>query len=1099
MKLIADLHIHSFYSRATSKELTFEHLYKWALLKGVNVVVTGDIAHPGWLEEMKEKLVPAEEGLFRLKKEYTSKIKEEIPAACDGTVRFIAGGEISNIYKKNEKVRKNHNLVFMPTFEAVRKFQDELDKIGNIRSDGRPILGLDARDLLEIVLNNDEQGCLIPAHIWTPWFSVLGSKSGFDTIEECFGDLSDHIFAVETGLSSDPPMNWRLSQLDKYTLVSNSDAHSPQKLAREANILNVDLSYSTMFDALKSGDKNKLGGTIEFFPEEGKYHYDGHRKCGIRWDPKTTLENNCICTVCGKPVTVGVSHRVETLADRDEGIKPANGLDYKSLIPLPEVLGEVFDVGTGSKKVIAAYNTLLAKLGPELSILQDIPIEDVKSVGGELLAEGIKRMREGKVTLAGGYDGEFGVIKLFEENERAAIGGQSALFRIEKKPLGEKEKLKETKNVVSAVKEDHNLSLGLYKEPETELSRDENEITYNPETGLLSSLNDKQKEAAAYTDTHLKITAGPGTGKTKTLTHRIAYLVKVKSVDPGNILAVTFTNKAAGEMRDRLRDILSKFDADKLTIKTFHSLAAGILRDEAESAGVKPGFTICSQDDPLELLRNIFPDESKNKLKELSERISKVKCKLLLPGSVELRNNSEYDSEFISDYKMYQSELANNNILDLDDLILNTVKLFEHNSDVSKKYRNKFRWISVDEYQDINHAQFVLIKLLTQGGNNLCVIGDPDQAIYGFRGSSREYFLEFDKRFPSAKHFQLNKNYRSTSTIVNASGQVIIKDTHREMVNLLAQNEERTKLEVYTAQTYKAEAEYIVHQIEKAVGGTSYFSINSGRVDDEEFKDRSFADFAVLYRLGAQSKALVEAFERSGIPYQCASAKRLSDYPVVKDILDCLWIVFSSDAVFHHDRINRKYGKVLQRLDQMHREVGTISVAEMIEKIKVFLSEFVSYGFNKEQNEQIHKLVRIANPYYNNLKDFLESASLQGETDEYDIKADRVKLMSLHASKGLEFPVVYISGCEENLLPYKKENEPTDLDEERRLFYVGMTRAKEKLVLTHARKRFLFGKTYQYSPSRFINDIESALKDLKKAESFKSPKSEDNSEQLGLF
>ena len=369
MKFVADVHLHSYFSRATSKRLNLEHLHKWAQLKGVHVVGTGDVAHPGWLEEMKNKLEPAEEGLFRLKKEYAKSMEQEVFNACQGPVRFMLAGEISNIYKKNDKVRKIHNVVFLPSFEAVEKLQAALDKIGNIRSDGRPILGLDSRDLLEILLETDPQAYLIPAHIWTPWFALLGSMSGFDSVEECFEDLTPHIFALETGLSSDPPMNWQVSALDRYTLVSNSDAHSPQKLGREANLFDTDLSYPSIFEALKTGDLKAFGGTIEFFPEEGKYHFDGHRKCGIRWHPKSTIEHGGTCSECGKRVTVGVMHRVESLADRQIGTKPPNRHPFTCLIPLPEILGEIHGVGVNSKKVQASFEFLLSKLGPELGIL----------------------------------------------------------------------------------------------------------------------------------------------------------------------------------------------------------------------------------------------------------------------------------------------------------------------------------------------------------------------------------------------------------------------------------------------------------------------------------------------------------------------------------------------------------------------------------------------------------------------------------------------------------------------------------------------------------------------------------------------------------
>ena len=287
-------------------------------------------------------------GLFRLKTDLAAAVQAQVPPACHAPVRFMLGGEISNIYKRGDRTRKVHNIVFAPSFEAVERLQARLERIGNIRSDGRPILGLDSRDLLEIVLETDPACHLIPAHIWTPWFSLLGSKSGFDSVAECFADLTPHIFALETGLSSDPPMNWRVSALDRYTLVSNSDAHSPEKLGREATLFDCELAYGALFDALLPTPAHGRGargegylGTVEFFPEEGKYHFDGHRACGIVWDPPTTLAHSGICPVCGKAVTIGVMHRVEALADRPIGGRPARTHPFHSLIPLPEVLGEV--------------------------------------------------------------------------------------------------------------------------------------------------------------------------------------------------------------------------------------------------------------------------------------------------------------------------------------------------------------------------------------------------------------------------------------------------------------------------------------------------------------------------------------------------------------------------------------------------------------------------------------------------------------------------------------------------------------------------------------------------------------------------------------
>ncbi|MGE0268160.1 MAG: endonuclease Q family protein [Candidatus Omnitrophota bacterium] len=422
MKFYADVHLHSYYSRATSKNLNLEYLNLWGQLKGIQVIGTGDFTHPAWFEELKKKLEPAEEGLFRLKKEFRDVTRDELPKACAGDVRFMLTVEISNIYKRLDKVRKVHNCVFAPSFEAADKIRQRLGKIGNLRSDGRPILGLDSRDLLEIVLESDPLSYLIPAHIWTPWFSALGSKGGFDRMEDCFGDLTEHIFALETGLSSDPLMNWRLSQLDPYVLVSNGDAHSPQKLGREATIYNTDLSYPAIYNALKNHRTDKgLAGTIEFFPEEGKYHYDGHRLCKTRLHPRQTIENNGACPVCGKPVTVGVMARVEELADHPQGRKSPNARPFFSLVPLVEIIGEANDVGPGSKKVLMIYQEMLARLGNELFILLDCPLDEIRKAAGALLAEGIGRMRKGEVQIASGYDGEYGKIKIFSSQEKEQI------------------------------------------------------------------------------------------------------------------------------------------------------------------------------------------------------------------------------------------------------------------------------------------------------------------------------------------------------------------------------------------------------------------------------------------------------------------------------------------------------------------------------------------------------------------------------------------------------------------------------------------------------------------------------------------------------
>ena len=411
MKMIADLHIHSRFSMATSKEGTPENLDFWARKKGISLIGTGDFTHPVWREELKERLVSEGNGLYRLRDEYVKEESRKFPG--EGT-RFVVSGEISSIYKKNGKTRKVHNVILLPSLEAADAMAQRLEKIGNIHSDGRPILGLDSHDLLEMMLDVCPEGILIPAHIWTPHFSVLGAKSGFDSVEECFEELAPYIHALETGLSSDPAMNWRISKLDRYQLVSNSDAHSPSKLGREANLLDIDCSYEGLYRAIQTGEG--LEGTVEFFPEEGKYHFDGHRKCGVSLSPVEAERLGGICPVCGKKLTMGVDHRVEQLADRAEGFVKKDGKKYESLVPLPEVISACMGYSAASKKVQGYFEKMLQTLGTEFDILRNVPSEDIKSCAGERIAEGIENVRTGNVKRIPGYDGEYGKIELFDEN-----------------------------------------------------------------------------------------------------------------------------------------------------------------------------------------------------------------------------------------------------------------------------------------------------------------------------------------------------------------------------------------------------------------------------------------------------------------------------------------------------------------------------------------------------------------------------------------------------------------------------------------------------------------------------------------------------------
>ncbi|MFH1657440.1 MAG: endonuclease Q family protein [bacterium] len=417
MVFFADFHLHSKYSRATSKDMDLENMSKWAKIKGIKIIGTGDFTHPEWFKNLEEKLEPAEEGLYKLKGP-----KQEI--------RFILSAEISCIYSKNGKVRKVHIVVIAPNFETADKINTQLSKIGNLKADGRPILGLDVKKLAEIVLDASKDCLIVPAHAWTPWFGLLGSKSGFDSLEECFEEYADQIYSLETGLSSDPAMNWRLSALDRITLISNSDAHSPTKIGREANAFEGEkIDYQSIIGAIKRKPGHlELIYTIEFYPEEGKYHYDGHKNCDISLSPTESRRYNNVCPVCGRPLTVGVLNRVEELADREKGVKPDNAIPFKSLVPLVEIIAESLGVGVGAKKVETEYQRLIKIFGSEFEVLLNIGAEELELSASTEISTGIMMVREGRVNIEPGYDGVFGKVKIFSEAERKKPVLQKTLF-----------------------------------------------------------------------------------------------------------------------------------------------------------------------------------------------------------------------------------------------------------------------------------------------------------------------------------------------------------------------------------------------------------------------------------------------------------------------------------------------------------------------------------------------------------------------------------------------------------------------------------------------------------------------------------------------
>ena len=399
MRFIADFHVHSRYSRATSKDMEVETLGKWAEIKGITVLGTGDFTHPSYFAELKTKLEPSDGNLLTLKN-------------GSKNVSFVLTAEVSNIFSQAGKLHKIHTLVFAPTLEVVEKINAKLGRRGKLSSDGRPTFGFHVKDLVKLVLDTSEECFLVPAHAWTPWFSLFGANSGFDSMEECFGDQAEYIYAIETGLSSDPEMNWRLSALDRIALISNSDAHSPAKIGREANVFNCDLNYNQIIKCLREKDHSKLLFTVEFFPEGGKYHYDGHRNCGILFSPSESKNNDNICPVCKRGLTIGVMHRVETLSDRPEGFVPEGAIPARHLVPLEEIIAEVLGCGVNTVKVRREYEKMIAKGGNEFNILLYLSRDELTGLTQPNILEGIMKVREGKLKVIPGYDGVYGKISM---------------------------------------------------------------------------------------------------------------------------------------------------------------------------------------------------------------------------------------------------------------------------------------------------------------------------------------------------------------------------------------------------------------------------------------------------------------------------------------------------------------------------------------------------------------------------------------------------------------------------------------------------------------------------------------------------------------
>lgn len=1062
---IADLHIHSRYSRATSKDSGPETLDFWARRKGIGLIGTGDFTHPAWREELKAKLVPAQDGLYVLR----DGLRRPDPGAPgESRPRFVVSGEISSIYKKNGRVRKIHNLILLPGLSQADAVAKRLEAIGNLHSDGRPILGLDSRDLLEIVLETCPKAILVPAHIWTPHFSLFGAFSGFDTIEECFEDMTPYIHALETGLSSDPPMNWRLSALDAYTLISNSDAHSPQKLGREANIFDAPLCYDSLYTALARPGGAGMRGTIEFFPEEGKYHLDGHRSCGLRLDPSQSEAFGGVCPVCGKKLTIGVLHRVQQLADRPQGAARPDPAPFESLIPLPEIIASATSgVPTGAK-VRKRYEGMLEALGSEFYILRQAPLEDIRRAAGPCIEEGIRRVREGIVRISPGYDGEYGRLGVLDETEIGILSGQLCLFEGIAAPCAAP--------VVSVPNNPPRRAAGTSRKKAAEKGD-------TASRALVPDLNERQAQAAACQSHCIAVIAGPGTGKTKTLVSRIVYLVKGCGCAPDTITAVTFTNKAAAQLRARLEAALGGC-AVKLHIGTFHSLCLQLLSPAGQPVPVMDEY------EALAAAAQAAKDAAvRLSARQALDMISRVKCGLLDPGDAPCGL-----------CESYQAVLDAYGVLDYDDILLRALSLFERED----APRDAFSHLLVDEFQDISDVQYRLIDTWSREGT-LFAIGDPDQSIYGFRGASAQCFDRLIARRSGTQVFRLQEHYRCTPQILGSALHVINRSPQGGERLLVSQRDGGGRVRLITAADDFGAAIFIAKEINRLVGGidmldTESIAAGCGR------GPIGFSDIAVLYRTHRQAEVLEKCLRIEGIPYLVAGREGfLSDERVrgvlgffrhlsnPRDLLSlyvCLSLLMqcpqgaAREFISKLAQMRREAPQPLPLLDGLPPDAlsaapGLARWAELYGKyaprigtekphrlIEFFLADMALAA----DAAPLERLLNMA-VLFEKMPAFLQNLTLgrEGDLTRSGARAyqpDAVTLTTLHGAKGLEFSTVFLTGVRKGLLPLEAPGRQTDAQEERRLFYVGMTRARDTLLLIHSGE-----------PSPFLSDIPAELLD----------------------
>lgn len=852
-------------------------------------------------------------------------------------------------------------------------------------------------------------------------------------------------------------MNRLISALDRFALISNSDCHSPSRLGREANLFSTELSFYSLRDALRNNRRDTFRGTVEFFPEEGKYHADGHRNCQVCLDPPESRRLNLACPVCGKPLTVGVQHRVMELADRNEPQYRPEAPGFFSLIPLPEVLGEIAGAGPASKGVMELYSRTIARFGSEFNLLLQASLDEIRQAS-PVLGEAVARMRDGRVIRKPGFDGEYGVIRVFGEGEAEQLAGQGTLFGDVVPPRrGRKAK----------------------REALPLLPRDPAPAVAPAPIG--SGPNPEQAAAIAARGRHILVTAGPGTGKTYTLTQRIATLLAAGQA-PERMAAITFTVRAADEMRDRLAATAGAAGTH-LFVGTFHQFCLQWLRRSA------PELLVVGPDGRERLLKRLIPGQTAS---DRSRLVEEVATHCVAPSQ-----------EPPDSVRRYLSELVRLNAIDLDAVIPEFVRQLQQRDELREQVCSSLDHLFVDELQDLNANQFELVRILA-GQVRVFAIGDPDQAIYGFRGSDPACFFRFAD-LPGVERIALTRNYRCPVRIVTAATAVVSRNCRTEALPLVAVSDRQGIMEHHRAPTPAAEAEFVVRRIEELLGGIEHFSLNSGRGGDGgRGRGLSFGDIAILYRLGRQADELETALARRGIPCQRVGAVPFYLSPHLRPVYYFMQAAAGSKLIDDWLQLAGSLPGIgatsLTRMEaalplegDFPATVATLelpdSAVRALSELDRLLSRFrttavttgVAFSLGdalhllsvEAHGDSVQRLLELAGSFGTDLAGFAGHLRRYADATVYDSRAEAVALMTLHAAKGLEFPVVFLTGAEEGLLPCSLWSS-ADVEEERRLFYVGLTRAKEHLLLTSSEQRSWVGVSPRPA-SRFLAEIPESL------------------------